>query len=125
MTREEIKILLPVITAYAEGKEIELKDPDGNWKDTFSLSFCRSPENYRIKSEVKCRPFKNAEECWQEMRNHSPFGWVKFKNGESGYIHFETVRNDGIYFNSISTTFEESLDYYTFIDGSPFGVKEE
>lgn len=66
-----------------------------------------------------------TEECWQEMRNHSPFGWVKFKNGESGYIHFETVRDDGIYFNSISTTFEESLDYYTFIDGSPFGVKEE
>lgn len=30
MTREEIKILLPVIVAYAEGKEIELKDRDGN-----------------------------------------------------------------------------------------------
>lgn len=125
MTREEIKILLPVIMAYAEGKEIELKDRDGNWEDTFNLSFCQDPKNYRIKSELKCRPFKNAEECWQEMQKHSPLGWIKFKNEESGYIHFETIRNDGIYFNSISMNFEESLDYYTFIDGSPFGVKEE
>lgn len=125
MTREEIKILLPVIKAYAEGKEIELKDPEGNWKDTFSLSFCRPPENYRIKSEVKCRPFKNAEECWQEMRNHSPFGWVKFKGEETSYMHCQAIEDRGVLYNSDAQTFEYMLNDFTFIDGSPFGIKEE
>lgn len=125
MTREEIKILLPVIKAYAEGKEIELKDFDGNWKDTFSLSFCRPPENYRIKSEVKCRPFKNAEECWQEMRNHSPFGWVSFKGEENSYIQCQGIEDRGILYNSDTWTFEYMLSDFTFIDGSPFGIKEE
>lgn len=125
MTREEIKILLPVIKAYAEGKEIELKDLDGNWKNTSSLSFCKPPENYRIKSEVKCRPFKNAEECWQEMRNHSPFGWVKFKGEETSYMHCQAIEDRGVLYNSDAQTFEYMLNDFTFIDGSPFGIKEE
>lgn len=125
MTKDQAKLFLPIITAFAEGKTIQMKGADDKWQVSVNPGFTRNPKNYRIKPELKYRPFKNSEECWAEMQKHQPFGWIKFKNGESGYIHFETIRNDGIYFNSISMNFEESLDYYTFIDGSPFGVKEE
>ncbi len=125
MTREEVKELLPVITAYAEGKEIELQGVDGNWHDTFNLSFCKEPNCYRIKPCSSHRPFNNAEECWQEMQKHQPFGWIKFRKQEDGYIHFETIRGAGIYFDSLDVTFKDAFDYYTFIDDSPFGIKEE
>lgn len=125
MTREEIKTLLPVIIAYAEGKEIELKDCNGKWNDTFSLSFCRPAKDYRIKSELKCRPFKNAEECWAEMQKHEQLGWVKFDDEKAdGYIHIEAVRDNGLYFSSIHIGFEDAFKRYTFVDGSPFGIKE-
>lgn len=28
-------------------------------------------------TEPSYRPFKNQEECWNEMLKHEPFGWVK------------------------------------------------
>ena len=43
------------------------------WKETEELKFQDTYE-YRIKPTY--RPFKNAEECWQEMLKHKPFGWV-------------------------------------------------
>ena len=32
--------------------------------------------------EPKYRPFKNAEECWQEMQKHQPFGWITLQCGQ-------------------------------------------
>lgn len=125
MTKEEAKELLPVITAFAEGETIEVKGSYGEWVEVISPDFGNGPENYRIKSVPKYRPFNNAEECWQEMQKHQPFGWIKFRKQEDGYIHFETIRDAGIYFDSLDVTFKDAFDYYTFIDDSPFGIKEE
>lgn len=76
MTREEAKDMLPIIQALAEGKHIQLKDKTGNWMDIdfINVELC-NPNVYRIKSEPKYRPFKDADECWQEMLKHQPFGW--------------------------------------------------
>lgn len=125
MTREQVKSLLPVIIAFAEGKTIEALGCYGEWVEVNYPNFDGNPKNYRIKSEVKCRPFKNAEECWQEMRNHSPFGWVSFKGEENSYIQCQGIEDRGILYNSDTWTFEYMLSDFTFIDGSPFGVKEE
>lgn len=125
MTEKEAKELLPIITAFAEGKRIEVKGSYGEWVEVISPDFGNGPKNYRIKSVPKYRPFNNAEECWQEMQKHQPFGWIKFRKQEDGYIHFETIRDAGIYFDSLDVTFKEAFDYYTFIDDSPFGIKEE
>lgn len=125
MTEKEAKELLPIITAFAEGKRIEVKGSYGEWVEVISPDFGNGPKNYRIKSIPKYRPFKNAEECWAEMQKHQPFGWIKFKSKENGYIHFEVARDDGIYFESLNVSFKEAVEYYTFIDGSPFGIKEE
>lgn len=40
------------------------------------MSFAGNPDSYRIKPEPKYRPFKDAEECWQEMLKHEPFGYT-------------------------------------------------
>lgn len=125
MTRNQAKEFLPMIIAYSEGKVIETKGGDGQWFELFEPDFAKDPKNYRIKPDSEYCPFTSARECWNEMQKHQPFGWIKFKNkNEDGYIHFETVRDNGIFFDSLSLTFKEAFEYYTFIDGSPFGRKE-
>lgn len=126
MTRDRIKELLPVIMAFAEGKTIEIKNSKNEWNEMDDPYFDGDPKAYRIKSEPKYRPFKNAEECWKEMQKHEYPGWVKFKDRtRNGYIHLMAMRNDGIFFNSLVVTFKETFENYIFIDGSPFGRKEE
>lgn len=133
MTRENAKELLPIIQAFAEGKTIQVKASDGLWYgregENCELNFNADPQVYRIKSEPKYRPFANAEECWQEMQKHQPFGWVKDK--EIGYKVTITRVNDDentgfMAINGKSEwTLEGLMDYYTFADGTPFGIKVE
>lgn len=114
MTREETKVLLPIIQAYAEEKAIEsrcIKGDKSLWYDDEDPSFDGDFE-FRIKSEPKYRPFANAEECWQEMLKHQPFGWVKTDSGYEPIWHV----NEGDDFNA-------TFKYSTFADGTPFGVK--
>ena len=75
-TREETKKLLPIIRAFAEGKTIQYKFSEG-WRDLDQLTALSDMSKYRIKPEPKYRPFKNQEECWNEMHKHSDFGWIK------------------------------------------------
>ena len=122
MTREEAKELLPIIQAWTEGEAIEYLDNNGRWVEGDNLSFCSGLERYRIKPEPKYRPFKTKEECWKEMQKHQPFGWVK-SNGNDLYS-IASINCEGI------TTFAyyrflESFEKFTFIDGTPFGIKEE
>lgn len=81
MNRQQAKELLPIIQAFAEGKTIQVKGPDNRWYDyknkTCKLNFNSDPQSYCIKPEPKYRPFANADECWQEMQKHQPFGWIR------------------------------------------------
>lgn len=78
MNRQEAKELLPIIQAFAEGKIIQFKNAFGNWVDCCDGElFNYPPKEYRIKPEPKYRPFKDKEECWQEILKHHPIGWVK------------------------------------------------
>ena len=132
MTREEAKELLPIIQAWTEGKNIQFLS-DGEWQDINQADFTCYPDKYRIKPEPKYRPFKTQEECWQEMQNHQPFGWLKSK--ENGRFHcigevswsdeFETVHIALSTCESLSRSANSMFDEYTFADGAPFGVMEE
>lgn len=76
---------------------------------------------------IKYRPFKDAEECWQEMLKHQPFGWVKDK-GDGAYVMVTKVSDgrDKMAINeSHNWRLDRLLEYYTFADGTPFGIKEE
>ncbi|MDY6152145.1 MAG: hypothetical protein SPI06_01920 [Terrisporobacter sp.] len=82
MIREEAKELIPIIQAYAEGKTIQYYDSlidIADWEDCENPNFKNSTYNFRIKPEPIYRPFANTKECWQEMKKHQPFGWVKSK----------------------------------------------
>ena len=127
MTREEAKELLPIIKAFAEGKEIQYRNSFNEWidiKKNEGLSFIKTPLDYRIKPESKYRPFKTREECWNEMLKHQPFGWVKSPRGELFCI--DKVFEEGIVYKHSSCHFNEYLEgLYSFVDGTPFGIKEE
>ena len=128
MTREEIKKMLPILQAFADGKTIEsryIKGDKSLWYNDEDLSFDNDLE-YRIKPEPNYRPFKNAEECWQEMREHQPFGWLKDKN--DGHLTLITVvDNDNMMAlnGRVGWDFLSMMNNYVFADGTPFGVKVE
>ena len=134
MTREEVKQLLPILVAYAEGKVIECRTKSSfikgtsvpnDWVEMKEIEFWENTE-YRIKPEVKFRPFANAEECWQEMLKHQPFGWVRDK--KDGYYVLITAVDNGDYMSlsgNSGWSFYSLMKDYTFADGIPFGVKVE
>lgn len=136
MTREEAKVLLPIIQAFAEGKVIECRtkpsliegsDVPNDWTEMKEIGFWNNIE-YRIKPEPKYRQFKDAEECWQEMLKHNPFGWIKCKDASvpSKFMIINSVRNKEVSITlGIDFTYNELLECYTFADGTPFGIKEE
>ena len=129
MTREEAKQLLPIIQAFAEGKAIEsrcIKGDESLWYDDEEPSFDNDLE-YRLKPEPKYRPFENAEECWQEMLKHQPFGWL---NGDKCFYNIVSVSNIDVSIANVSgdiiiLNFSDVMEDNTFADGFPFGVKEE
>ena len=132
MTKEEAKQLLPIIQAFAEGEIIECRTKPGTisagipneWTEIKEIGFWNDIE-YRIKPEPKYRPFKDAEECWQEMLKHQPFGWVKCKeDGSLGLITL-IISEEKIFINGIGCNSERIMRGYTFDDGTPFGVKVE
>lgn len=126
MNRQQAKDLLPIIQAFAEGKTIQSKYINGSntWWDDNNLSFGDGVE-YRIKPEPKYRPFKDAEECWAEMLKHQPFGWIKHKT-DNVYSLISKIDKDCCYFAvNVYWGFDTLFKTKTFIDGAPFGIKEE
>ena len=82
---------------------------------------------YRVKLEPKCRPFKNQEECWQEMLKHQPFGWIKSKKTENLCNISDLCESEGIakiFLNTTVYTFPLALNDFTFADGTPFRIME-
>ena len=124
MTREEARKAAEVMLAYANGEEIEVlsfgeyepcKSPSFNWVDGRGL------RNYRVKPKPTYRPFKDKEECWNEMLKHQPFGWIR-----DNIKYYFTLNDVGIWLSGkVIYTFRESIDKFAFADGTPFGIKEE
>jgi hypothetical protein len=131
------KILLDelsnIISAYKEGKALQFYTSYGEFKDVSAEEFdiekwYKKPKKFRIKSESKYRPFKDEEECWQEMLKHQPFGVVKDKYFANYQTHraFTCLVTNGCHFRGYEDeTFENSFKNLLFADGTPFGVKVE
>ena len=138
MTKEKTKELIAkaqdrinLMQAYVNGKQIQFFSIlENKWVDTIDPSWSQF-NRYRIKPEPNYRPFKNAEECWQEMQKHQPFGWIKDKN-DGHYSMVTTVdaaagedkKHIEISGGNIWTLSETMCDY-TFADGEPFGINED
>ena len=128
MTRNEVKELLPIMQAFAEGKTIEERIiGNDNWIETDEIYGGRNNDyDYRVKPTPKYRPFANAQECLEEMKKHQPFGWVKDKYSfcpiEMIAANFskECIKCYETWF-----TPERMFKDSTFLDGTPFGVEIE
>ena len=138
MTKEKTKELIAkaqdrinLMQAYVNGKQIQFFSTfEHKWVDAIYPSWSQF-KRYRIKPEPNYRPFKNAEECWQEMQKHQPFGWIKDKN-DGHYSMVTTVdaaAGEGKKHIEISGgnlwTLAETMSDYTFADGKPFGINED
>ena len=137
MTIEETKERIAVMQAYVDGKQIQGMCSDGKWVSVPEPSWSINGK-FRIKPEPKYRPFKDVDECWQEMLKHQPFGWVKEKGDKLSYellacvsendeapISFAVYGSVGMgIIDRPSIKFNEMFNAFTFADGAPFGVKE-
>lgn len=130
MTKEQIKKALPLIQAFAEGRTIQTKN-GARWididdKDDLNIeSIAVYPDCFRVKPKTVYRPFKNVEECWQEMLKHRPFGIMSSKNSKD-YMSFMSLNDEGCDFCGYEgESFESAFDDIQFADGTPFGIKKE
>ncbi len=130
MDRKQVKEILPILVAFAEGKTIQsrcIKGDKSLWYDDDDLSFDDDLE-YRIKpdckpeskTDVNYRPFANVEECWQELLKHEPFGWVKDTEANE-YLNVYCISNSASSIDLFGRMFKRCI----FIDGSSYGIKVE
>lgn len=134
MDRNQAKEFYPILQAFAEGRVIECrtkpsaikgKDIPNDWAEMKEIELWNNTE-YRIKPEVKFRPFANAEECWEEMMKHQPFGWVMLKDTECGYYMLKGIASQVVIgFNETPFSYKKVFKDYVFADGTPFGEKTE
>lgn len=132
MDRNQAKEFYPILQAYAEGRVIESRtkpsavkgtDVPNEWTEMKEIEFWNNTE-YRVKPEPKYRPFNDAEECWEEMQKHQPFGWVKstlFKDLDL----VNRVTTLYVEINRDIIDYKDALEKFTFADDTPFGVKME
>lgn len=127
MTKERAKYLAEILTACAEGKTIEVF-LDNKWYEVPAELFYLNVEkgSYRIKKEPTYRPFKNAKECFGEMKKHYPIGWMFCDNiWDNILVHVTEIGVGYIEFDSCIYSFVEAFNKgFTFADGQPFGIKE-
>ena len=126
MTKEEARKNAEVMLAYANGKVIQFFSRIlCKWVDEDTPSFAWNNIDYRIKPcSATYRPFKDADECWEEMKKHKPFGWLEHKSGDyKAFIN--SVNFADVNINNYCYTYENAFDNFTFIDGTLFGIKEE
>lgn len=129
--KKDIDKVMPILQALVKGKTIQINegavwkdiDIDGKGIDISTLIEC--PECYRVKQEPKYRSFKDAEECWNEMQKHQPFGWANY----NGYrVNIAAVMGPAITFvnnKGYTLFFQQAFEGCTFIDKQPFGIKVE
>lgn len=127
MNRKEAAELSPFIKAFGEGRIIEfssITDVSKAWREVtdFPIGMIKNFK-FRIKPEPKYRPFKDAEECWEEMQKHQPFGWVKTK--DKGIRLCMSGLNQKSAFTQVGHKYDEAFYEFIFVDGLPFGVKVE
>ena len=127
MTKEEnVKLAIKLIEASLDGKTIEYKSKiEGVWDETNIVSgngirgFNFQDFEFRIKPEKKLVPFTFDD------RELFMGKWIVDKEDNCYCSMIITIELDSISLNYNSFTYEELLEKFTFLDGSPCGKEVE
>ena len=117
MTREQAKRWLPVITAFAEGKTIQLRECQNNWDDLTCGDVKFDGTEYRVKPKQKLRAWNVNDDilgmkvCYKKNKNMQSLIAAKDDNYIAIAAH-------------CFVTYEKLLTDYEQLDGSPCGVME-
>jgi len=124
---------IEVMKAYAEGKKVQTRDPGSytwvDWTAEFEPRWNWENMDYRIKPEEKYRPYNDSNEMVEDFKRRAgiatnemflPMIYIKSKDNGCRFLlnTFGAISVDGILFCDL-------LDRYTFLDGSPCGIKED
>lgn len=138
---KDTKYKISVMQAYEEGKKIEfryLTVPNDDWVEFCSSSLVVPSWNweifdYRVKEELKYRPYKDTEEMINDFCERSgakrskmgePFIWIKpYKNGKNRHL-ITDIYDEGVYNGATYLELEDMFRNYCYCDGSPIGKKE-
>lgn len=129
MDKERTKDLIKIMQASLEGEVIECKlrnstNPLSTWFTHSENDWNTNAYMYRIKPKPQYRPFKDIDECWVEMKNHQPFGWIKTGGHYKNIV--ELNKNNRVFINNdynSNYNWKEMCQDTTFADGTPFGMK--
>lgn len=121
MDKKKAKEFLPIITALAEGKTIQVLNDYSVWVNITNPEFNRSASRYRIKPEPKYVPYSNKKELLKDSIKHG--GYVKHRFNNCFYFI------ESIYDNVIEIPHKGNVSYQDFFneytwadDDSPCGI---
>lgn len=124
--KDRLQYMIDVMQACKDGKEIESKfKPGKKWFDTLNPAWDWDCFDYRIKSESsksKYRPFENAKEIMEAIKEHGMYLMSK----ETGTNKMLIVEFNDFYVWCGASPIVKYISYYfknnyTFADGTPFG----
>jgi len=107
MTKEEAKQWIPILQAYSEGKEIEMKASNDVWIGQRIWHFGSLVSDYRIKPTPTFRPWKPEEVPIQAMfRKKGHNGWSHLLGMDGAFLQF-CCGSSNMYVG-LGTAFEEA-----------------
>lgn len=132
-TKEKIEIM----NAYLQGKQVQMLH-DKTWHDMcFEPTWNWENTDYRIKPEVKYRPYKDVDEMIADFdrrfpsprpKYSMPFIWLEKKFDNDVFIlitGFVTDHRKFVLFKNECVCVYDLFKLYKYLDGSPVGMLEE
>lgn len=136
--------MIEVIQAYKNGQKIQkmakhmCKDKD--WVDVDNPSWNFQDYFYKVKPTPKYRPYKDFDEFIQDWTNiktqwhkvSHPLGgvWLKsISENDTDTIYMiagmaNVAGTPHIYMHDFWISLEDAFNTFTYIDGTPFGIKD-
>ena len=118
--------------AHADGAKIQFRMDGNRWVDVEEPVFDCPASHYRVKSQF--RPFKDVAELtatWEKMMelkvrpNTMPLIWVKSEGVAEFITSFDEDGEVSLSYHTSPKSLERMFNDVTFLDGTPFGVKEK
>ena len=132
-TQEKIEVM----NAYTEEKKIQYRSKEnGEWFDLFLMqepAWDWASFDYRIKPEEKYRPYKDTDEMIEDFKRRfnvqvppyaMPMIWVRDK-GTNVRSHVSAFFAKNVTFRDATWWLDVLFENFTYLDGSPCGIREE